>query len=84
VPKKTAAPSLRSLALDHIGAIAKALRNADPSLTQAAAVAQAARTPEGREAHRLYNLPGSHQPWPEALIQLTRAEFDKAGRQRTR
>jgi hypothetical protein len=63
-------PTLRDLALDHIHAIAADLRKAEPSLTRERAVAKAAATPAGREAHAIYNRPGSHLPWPQAVAQL--------------
>jgi hypothetical protein len=66
-------PTLRDLALDHIHAIATELRKSDPSLTRERAVAKAATTPEGREAHAIYNSPGSHRPWLQAIELMAKA-----------
>jgi hypothetical protein len=60
----TTAQSLRDLALEHLAALAAGLRKADPTLSHQQAIAKAATSREGREAHRLYNTPGSHLPWP--------------------
>jgi hypothetical protein len=69
--------SLRNLALDHIGSLADALRKADPSLTREKAVAKAVTLPEGREAHRIYNIKGSELPWDQAIGAIIHAELKK-------
>ncbi len=81
MPKKTpdpnAPPTLRSLALDHLGDLAAALRKSDKSLTREQALAKAAQTPEGLEARRLYNMKGSHLPWAAAINSIVTAELAK-------
>lgn len=76
MPKKptSTTPSLRSLALDHLTALAQELQAASPSLTEAQAVAKAAQDhPEGRESFRLYQTPGAELPWPEAVTEIAKA-----------
>jgi hypothetical protein len=76
---KSTVPTLRDLALDHLAAIAADLRRHNPSLSKEQSVAKAAATPEGREAHRLYQTPGSELPWPQAV----RAILEVSARTRT-
>jgi hypothetical protein len=82
VPKHSTPPSLRDLALDHIGAIAAELRKQDPTLTREGAVSKAATTREGREAYAIYRSVGSELPWPQA-IQKFEEVAKSAGRLRT-
>ncbi len=63
----TTVPSLKSLALDAIGAIALDLQKADPTMSREQSVAKAAQTPEGKSAYALYQRPGSELPWPTAV-----------------
>ncbi len=63
-------PSLRDLALDHLGALAAAIRAENPALSKSQAVAKAAQSPEGRDAYAIYKDPGAAKPWPEAVKQL--------------
>ena len=77
-PTKTI-PTLRDLCLDHIAAIAAELRKADPTLTKEQSIAKAATTPEGREAHRLYNAPGSDLQWTQYLQKAARKANVKLG-----
>ena len=74
-----APPTLRDLCLDAIAVIAAELRKADPSLSRERSIVKAAETRQGREAHRLYQAPGSELPWPAAIKALTQtAELMKA------
>ncbi|TAN34814.1 hypothetical protein EPN29_01905 [bacterium] len=70
-------PTLRALALDHVAGIAKALRKNDPTLTEPQSIARAWLTPEGREAHRIYNDPRSRLAWPQALADIAKAAKPK-------
>lgn len=67
---KSSTPSFRDWALDHIRSIASEIQKSDPSLTREKALTKAAQTPEGREAHRYYSMPGSHLPALEFIGHL--------------
>jgi hypothetical protein len=71
---KSSPVSLRSLALDQIASIAEGLRKSDPSLTPAAATVLAAKSPEGREAYRIYTTPGMGGPLFETLEHMAKGE----------
>jgi hypothetical protein len=70
-------PTLKNLALDHIGALAAELRKADPTLTKEAAVSKAARSPEGYQAYRLYRTAGAELPVFQAINQIVKRELAK-------
>jgi len=70
-------PTLRDLALDHIGHLAAQLRKSDPGMTREAAVAKAAQSPEGREAYRLYRTAGAELPVFEAITAIVKRELVK-------
>jgi hypothetical protein len=73
-PKLSATPSLKQMALDHIGDLAAAIRTADPSLSPQQAVAKAAQTPEGRQAYAYIRQPGSHLPLFEVLEHMAKGQ----------
>jgi len=70
-------PSLRDLALDHLGHLAAELRKSDPTLTREAAVRTAAQSTEGREAYNLYRMTGSEKPWDQAITAIVKRELVK-------